>query len=198
MASNVDCVQTHPANALDAWTQVLTPFKESETYLEDWIKEGAYNGLQHGKRNPSDGSYQDFDQPKLITQRFSINKLLEDVATESQAKEKACVAVWDKNNKELMKSRSTKCARGTSCATLNQDGYFESAAHHAEQVGKRTGQGAVARGFCVKSWHQMTSNLQNRHHKNEWLQKAERLIDEQRQQLRKLENRPESQCKNHK
>ena len=195
MSNRVDCVQTHPANAVEAWTQVLTPFKETETYLENWISEGAYKGLQHGKRNKTDGSYEDFDQPKLITQRFSINKLLEDVPTESQGKERACVAVWDKNNKELMKQRSTKCERGTSCATLNEDGYFESAAHHAEKVGKRTGQGAVARGFCVKSWHQTTSNLQNRHHRTEWLQKAERLLDEQRAVIHKFNKLPESQCK---
>lgn len=194
-----DCVQIHPANALQAWQQVISPFKSEIDYLQDWIDTGAYQGLQHGKRNPSDGSYEDFDQAHLITERFSIDKMLEDVKSSNEAKQKACVAVWDKNStKEELKQRTTKCGKGLSCATINEDGYFESAAKRAERVAKRNGQGAVARGFCIKPWHQTTSNMANRHNKNERLQKAEDLIANQRDQIRSLRNLPPSACRSKK
>ena len=195
-----DCVQKHPRNALGAWTMVLNGFNENENYLEAWVKEDAFKGLQNGRRNKSTGEYPDeADQSELISQRFSIDRLLDNIKTEDEAKKQACVAVFDKNGDKLkVKQATTKCSSGHSCATLDENGLFVSAAKHAEKQAKRSGQPAVARGYCVSSWEQTKSNLSNRSHRNEWLQKTEDIITRQRDKIHELKGDVKDSCRSKK
>lgn len=185
----VDCVREHPKNALEAWRMSLNGFKPERPYLQEWVNEGAYQGLAYGRRDKSTGEYPEHhDQAALISERWSIDRLLDNIKSEDDAKKNACVAISDKNGDPLIvKQQTTKCSKGHSCATLDENGLFVSAAKQAAKKEKQTGQGAVVPGFCVSSWNQTKSNFSNPKDKNPQLQKAEDIITRQRDRIYQLQ-----------
>lgn len=187
----LDCVQTNPRNAVEAWGRVVK-FDLDHDYLAEWRKEQAFNGLLHGKRDKSSGKYLNFDQPPSIRARFTTNTLIDEIKTPDIADKQACVAVFDKNSDPLkVKERTTQCGKGTSCQTIDKDGYFISAAKQAKSEAEKTSQGQVARGYCMRN----PNNKANKKEYNERLQKAEDIIVEMQNELNALKGIRPYDCK---
>lgn len=196
MTEEEDCVRQYPKNALEAWRSVIPWENDTTDFLQDWKQQKAWEGLRHGVRNKVNGELENVPQPQSIRERYTVDNFANEIKSSDDAERRACVTAFDKNRNPLdVRNKSTQCAKGLTCMTVDDDGFYMDTKDKAERTSKKTSKGQVSVGYCLPKGHTRVSNFKNRHTYDARLQQANDEIDRLKAELNTLKHVQTKKCK---
>ena len=140
--------------------------------LTDWIKQGAFEGLNRGRFSNQNGlgpiDNPTIHQPRHLNAQYAVKTLLDNIPDSTVAAQRACVraAGWSKQVEKdpTHKSQWNKgCGPTSNCYTLDDDGLFVASEDVAKTRVKKQGVGSGAaigaNGFCLPVLVAKASNV---------------------------------------